>query len=394
MRYVVLRDMQRIRQAGEPGSPARTFGVERSEVTAPPIPRIDVEAADARGRGELAREPDVRAVAAVMPTRLVEPLGSLVTCDGASSWGVAAVGADASSWTGEGTVTAVLDTGIDAAHDAFAGVTLVEEDFSGDGNGDRHGHGTHCAGTVFGRDVGGMRIGVARGVRRPLVGKILADDGTGTSDMIFRGLSWAVGQGAHVISMSVGLDFPGMAAGYVAAGWPADLATSAALEAYRGNLRMLDALMAMFRTQEAFGPGCVVVAAAGNESRRDVNPDYEIAASLPAAAEGVISVGAVSRSPGGYALAPFSNAFPAVCAPGVDIISARAGGGIRAMSGTSMACPHAAGVAALWWEAILAGGLPPAARLVVARILATCRTGSLASGLTAAARGSGLVSAP
>ena len=145
MRYVVLRDMQRIRQPSTSGSPARTFGVERSEVTAPPIPRIDVEMADAQGRDELAGEPDVRAMAAVMPTRLIEPLDSMVTCDGVGSWGVAAVGADASRWTGEGTVTAMLDTGIDAAHEAFVGATLVQEDFSGDGNGDRHGHGTHCA---------------------------------------------------------------------------------------------------------------------------------------------------------------------------------------------------------------------------------------------------------
>ncbi len=199
---------------------------------------------------------------------------------------MAAVGATGSGYTGVGTLVAVLDTGIDATHPAFAGMTLVQRDFSGCSDGDRQGHGTHCAGTIAGRDVSGCRIGVARGVQRILVGKVLADNGAGTSEMVFSGLRWAVEQGAHVISMSLGFDFPGMVRDRVQQGWPADLATSIALEAYRGNLKMFDALMTMIRAQEAFSPGCVVVAAAGNESMRDVNPDYEIAASLPAAAEG------------------------------------------------------------------------------------------------------------
>jgi hypothetical protein len=62
------------------------------------------------------------------------------------------------------------------------------------------------------------------------------------------------------------------------------LATSNALEAYRGNLRMFDALMRMSEAMAAFRPGTVIVAAAGNESRTNENPEYKIGASLPAAA--------------------------------------------------------------------------------------------------------------
>ena len=201
-------------------------------------------------------------------------------------------------------------------------------------------------------------------------------------------------QGAQVISMSLGFDFPGMVRERVQQGWPPDLATSIALEAYRGNLRMFDALMAMIRAREVFGPGCVVVAVAGNESKRDINPDYEIAASLPAAADGVLSIGALGRSPDGYTIAPFSNSFPKLCAPGVDIKSARAGGGSQTMSGTSMACPHVAGVAALWWEAVRVIGLPATAATVAARMLATCRLDSLAPHTDSADRGTGMVTAP
>ena len=66
--------------------------------------------------------------------------------------------------TGNGIVVAVLDTGIDKNHPAFSGAQIIEKDFSGEGNGDQHGHGTHCAGTILGRTTGGKRIGVAPGV--------------------------------------------------------------------------------------------------------------------------------------------------------------------------------------------------------------------------------------
>jgi subtilisin family serine protease len=142
---------------------------------------------------------------------------------------------------------------------------------------DKNGHGTHCAGTIFGREVEGTRIGVAPGVTTAFVGKVLGDDGGGTSEMIFRGLQRALEESADVISMSLGFDFPRLVARLVGEGWPVDLATSVALEAYRGNIRMFGALMAMVQARVPFDGGAVVVAAAGNESRREIDPGYEIA---------------------------------------------------------------------------------------------------------------------
>src|SRR5262249_4677245 len=90
-------------------------------------------------------------------------------------------------------------------------------------DGDKQGHGTHCAGTIFGRAVDGKRIGVAPGVTKALIGKVLADDGGGNSDMIFAGIQWAVTEGAQVISMSLGFDFPGSVKRMTDDGWPIDL---------------------------------------------------------------------------------------------------------------------------------------------------------------------------
>jgi subtilisin family serine protease len=390
MKYIILRDPQRrlaegaVRGISWRGDP---------RLSAPPS--IEVTDTTAQERGDLAEDPEVAAIAPVMPTRLVEPRDVAADSGSGDSWGVAAVRADASEFSGAGTRVAVLDTGIDRAHPAFAEMDILEEDFSGCGNGDKNGHGTHCAGTVFGRDVDGSRIGVARGVRQALIGKILGDNGSGNADAVFNGLIWAMTQRAQVISMSVGFDFPGMVRARVDQGWPVDIATSFALEAYRANVRLFDSLMDIIRVREAAsGSGCVVVAAAGNESRREVRPDFEVAASLPAAAVGVLSTGALASSPDGYTIAPFSNTFPQMCAPGTDIKSAFLGGGLGVMSGTSMACPHVAGVAALWWEAERVKRPPANASTVTARIISACRIDVLAPDVDPAARGRGLVTAP
>jgi subtilisin family serine protease len=250
---------------------------------------------------------------------------------------------------------AVLDTGIDATHEAFNGASLVQKDFTGEGLQDDDGHGTHCAGTIFGRRVGDVpRFGVAPGVRRAIIGKVLGRTSGGSSRTIVEAIHWAATEGATIISMSLGIDFPGYVKALVDQGEPVDFATSLALQEYGNNVRLFDKLAGLVSTLGVMSDtATVLVAAAGNESRRRIRPDYRIGVSPPANAEDIVSVGAIGRTSTadpGFVIADFSNTGPRVVAPGVGVLSARSGGGYNVLSGTSMATPHAAGVAALWAE--------------------------------------------
>lgn len=357
---------------------------------------ITIERTEPVHAAQLAADPDIEVVARTMPIALIEPVDlaqdmPVSEVSPGASWGIGYVGADKSSCDGEGVTMAVLDTGIDRNHPAFIGVDIEEEDFSNSGNGDRQGHGTHCAGTIFGRDVNGLRIGIARGVRRALVGKVLDDTGSGESEMIFRALHWALEKKANVMSMSLGFDFAGLVDRLISDSWPASLATSTALESYRNNLRMFDAIMQVLRANKHFGTEPLVVAAAGNESRREIHPDFKIAASLPAAAFDVVSVAAIDQR---GRVAEFSNSTAVLSAPGVGIKSAWPGKRFHSISGTSMACPHVAGLAALWWQYQAAQGIMPTATSVKAQLLATLRRDLLKPEFNEEDFGQGLATAP
>jgi len=346
----------------------------------------EAEAADAK------RAPDT-IVAEPVPMQLVRPVAA-TEADGAAAgptWGVTAVGADSSPLTGAGVTVAVLDTGIDRAHPAFAGVQVTEQDFTGEGNGDQHGHGTHCAGTIAGREVDGVRFGVAPGVPTLLAGKVLGRDG-GTSEAIVDAMMWALRSGANVISMSLGMDFPGLVERLTQRGLPIQPATSQALEDYRDNLALFGAVTRFMREDAAQrGQATVVVAATGNESERERPQPYTIGVAPPAASDGFIRVGALGQSGGSLKIARFSNTGATVAAPGVDVLSAAPGGGFATMSGTSMATPHAAGVAALWAESIATSLGELETGLLSAKVQGTSVP---VPGLTPGDGGAGLVQAP
>jgi subtilisin family serine protease len=373
---------------------AAAAGVEAAP--APADVKVDIDDVDRSNVAALSRQPDVVAVAPAMPMRLVAPVATAADAApvpaATNTWGISAVGADTSPCDGSGVIVAVLDTGIDKTHPAFTGVTLLEQDFTGTANGDTNGHGTHCAGTIFGRDVSGTRIGVARGVTRALIGKVIGPSG-GSSDHIVSAMQWALDNGANVISMSLGMDFPGYQAQLEASGKPKEVATSMALEGYRANVQLFERLASLIRARAAFALPCIVIAAAGNESQRDVNPTFVIAVAPPAVADGIVSVAAVGQGTGGLTVAPFSNTGANVAGPGVGIVSAKVGGGLRTLSGTSMATPHVAGLAALWAQRVMQTG-PLTSLPWSARLIASGNTTGFAPGLDPFDVGAGLLHAP
>src|SRR5262245_52972329 len=111
--YTVLRDLGRPITAG----PFEAVAEARTEVAVPSEPRVEVAELSKEDVRMLTRDPQVRAVAPVMPTRLIEPI-DVAEAEAATTtaWGISAVGADATARTGAGVVVAVLDTGIDTGH--------------------------------------------------------------------------------------------------------------------------------------------------------------------------------------------------------------------------------------------------------------------------------------
>ncbi|WP_375412655.1 S8 family serine peptidase [uncultured Bradyrhizobium sp.] len=316
----------------------------------------DHEAADLR------RNPEIADVVPSMPFTLIEPTGEAADSAAAQTlWGLEAIGATTSHRDGHGVKVAILDTGIDSSHPAFAGLRLEDNlmDFTVNEKGvagsapDTHGHGTHVAGTLFGRPVDGRRIGVAPGVTDVLIGKVLGPQG-GTTEALFEAIDWALRERADVISMSLSLNFKRAVDRYMQQeGYPQDIATFRALDDYRTNIRLFDRLAALVATRVAQGRGALLVAASGNQSRRHEDPRLTVPVANPGAGDGFISVGAVSsgqKRDAPFAVARFSNTGCVLAAPGVAILSAKLGGGLKPDSGTSMATPHVAGVIALWTQ--------------------------------------------
>jgi subtilisin family serine protease len=229
----------------------------------------------------------------------------------------------AAGYDGTGTKVAVLDTGIDTNHPDLAGRVVLEKSFvPGESPHDGHFHGTHVSSIVAGSGVasGGRYAGVAPGARL-INGKVLDNRGSGSESAIIDGMEWAAGNGADVVSMSLG--------------------TAGSSD---GKSPMELALNAISKARDV-----LFVVAAGN------NQNAAQSVGSPGAADLALTVANVERD--GSAINWSSsvgprmgdNALkPEISAPGTNITAAGAGtNGYRSLTGTSMSTPHVAAAAAI-----------------------------------------------
>ncbi len=257
--------------------------------------------------------------------------------DGTATWGLQATKVLDSSYSGAGIKVAVLDTGLDLNHPDFAGRTITERSFiSGEAVQDGNGHGTHCIGTSCGPlnppdPSSSMRYGCAYNAEI-FAGKVLSNAGSGSDGGILKGIEWAISNGCQIISMSLG-----------------------------APTRRGTTFSPIYEevAKRALNRGTLIIAAAGNESQRPwwINP-----AGRPANCRSIMAVAALDNR---LTVASFSNGSinPEggqidIAGPGVDVYSTwPIPTRYRSISGTSMATPHVAGIAALYAEATRKRGL-------------------------------------
>jgi subtilisin len=251
--------------------------------------------------------------------RYIEP-DSIVTALGpVIPWNIQQINADkvqAANITGTGVRVAVIDTGIDYTHPDLAGVyaggynVLTGTDDPMDDNG----HGTHCSGILAATGSSRGIYGTAPGISLYGV-KVLPANGEGRMSDVIQGIFWAKNNSMQVASMSLGSDEDSQA--------------------------LHDAV------DEATAGGVLIVAAAGNSGIASGTGDTM---GYPAKYDSVLAVAAVNKY---HHRASWSSTGSnlSVSAPGVNIRSTIPGAAYATYSGTSMATPHVAGVAALVYSA-------------------------------------------
>ncbi|MEN9809701.1 MAG: hypothetical protein RLZZ488_1268 [Pseudomonadota bacterium] len=253
---------------------------------------------------------------------------------------------------------AVLDTGVDVKHpdlvdaiDSSLGYNALTGKEGLDQVADREGHGTHVAGIIAGQGKGFTQgktdaniLGVAGKFNVKIVPvKVLGDDGTGSTAAMSRGIRWAMKKKVDVITMSLG------------SGSNYDCLKEQSLN---------DPTV-----QDAIEQGIIVISAAGNESCElggscaYNNTNYTNYTVLPCASSNMLCVSSndyneVSSSFSNYANPSVTSAeyrvTPDISAPGGRILSTFPTGGdftdyngVALLSGTSMATPYVAGIAAI-----------------------------------------------
>ena len=252
-------------------------------------------------------------------------------------------GSFTASATGSGVHAYIVDTGIRTSHTEFGGRASVGFDAIGDGqNGiDCNGHGTHVSGTV-----GGATYGVAKGVALVAV-RVLNCSGSGTNSGVIAGIDWVT---AHAIKPAVA----NMSLGGGA---------STALDQAVSN---------------SISSGVAYAVAAGNGNQAGIQQDA--CKSSPARVPAAMTIGATDKADKKTSWSNYGNCVDWF-APGLGITSAwnTSDTATNTISGTSMATPHVAGVAALY----LAGNPSATAQQVRDALYAATTKGIVTSSKTA-----------
>ncbi len=251
---------------------------------------------------------------------ICEPDTEVHAHDIGQTWGVSRIGcgpvhagtfaANAMPVRGDNVKVAVLDTGVDYTHPEISGIYKGGYDFVNNDSQpyDDHYHGTHCAGTIGAKRDGSGVVGVSPNVDLYAC-KVLSSSGGGNFSWVIAALDWCIDHDIDVVSLSLGSS------------------------SYPGSQ-----VRAAF--DRAYDAGLVIVSSAGNTGAGSDTVGY------PAKFSTVIAVGSTTSS---NSRSSFSSTGPDVeiAAPGSSILSLHPGGKYAYRSGTSMACPHVAGVAAL-----------------------------------------------